>query len=154
MSEEFNVGVVGAGYVGLVTGACLAHVGHLVTVMDADAERVADLEQGKVPIYEPGLEELMAKAARRLRFTTELAQMVREADVIFIAVGTPQGEDGSADLSSVAAVARGIGRALAEAEQGAPAGRGQQEHGAGGQRGLRLHAHPGRIEEATAKERY
>jgi UDPglucose 6-dehydrogenase len=108
-----NIGVVGAGYVGLVTGACLAHVGHWVTIMDVDAERVAYLEQGRVPVYEPGLKGLMAKAAGHLRFTTELAHIVREADLIFIAVGTPQGEDGSADLSSVAAVARGIGRALA-----------------------------------------
>jgi UDPglucose 6-dehydrogenase len=120
MNEELNVGVVGAGYVGLVTGAFLAHVGHWVTVMDADADRVVDLEQGRVPIYEPGLEDLMAKAARRLRFTTELTQMVHDADVIFIAVGTPQGEDGSADLSNVAAVARGIGQALATTERQRP----------------------------------
>src|SRR5215207_4131674 len=120
MNEELNVGVVGAGYVGLVTGACLAHVGHWVTVMDADADRVLDLEQGRIPIYEPGLEDLMAKAARRLRFTTELTQMVHAADVIFIAVGTPQGEDGSADLSNVAAVARGIGQALATTERQRP----------------------------------
>ena len=120
MKEEPNVGVVGAGYVGLVTGACLAHVGHWVTVMDADADRVVELEQGKVPIYEPGLKELMAKTAKRLRFSTELAQMLNEADVIFIAVGTPQGEDGSADLSSVAAVAQGIGRALATVERQRP----------------------------------
>ncbi|MDQ3913613.1 MAG: 3-hydroxyacyl-CoA dehydrogenase NAD-binding domain-containing protein, partial [Actinomycetota bacterium] len=113
--KEFNVGVVGAGYVGLVTGACLAHVGHSVTLVDVNEERVAGLERGELPIYEPGLEELMTKSASRLRFTTELAPLTREADVIFIAVDTPQGEDGSADLSSVAAVARTIGRAVAEA---------------------------------------
>lgn len=111
--EEFEVGVVGTGYVGLVTGVCLAHLGHRVTLMDIDEERVADLKRGKLPIYEPGLEELMAESAGRLRFTTELATLVHEARVIFIAVDTPQGEDGSADLSSVAAVARSIGWALA-----------------------------------------
>jgi UDPglucose 6-dehydrogenase len=99
----------------LVTGAFLAHVGHSVTLVDVSEERVAELEEGKLPIYEPGLEELLAKNATRLRFTTELAPLAREADVVFIAVDTPQGEDGSADLSSVATVARIIGRALIEA---------------------------------------
>ena len=99
----------------MATGACLAHVGHSVTLVDVDEERVAELEGGQLPIYEPGLEELMAKNASRLRFTTELAPLAREADVLFIAVDTPQGEDGSADLSSVATVARSIGRALLEA---------------------------------------
>jgi UDPglucose 6-dehydrogenase len=113
--KELNVGVVGAGYVGLVTGACLAHIGHNVTLVDVNEERVVDLMRGKLPIYEPGLEELMAKSASRLRFTTELVPLAREADVVFIAVDTPQGEDGSADLSSVATVAHTIGRALIEA---------------------------------------
>src|SRR5215217_5752890 len=118
VSEELKVGVVGAGYVGLVTGACLAHIGHWVTVVDADAERVADLEQGKVPIYEPGLGEFIGKAAKRLRFTTELVQLVRSVDVIFIAVNTPpREEDGSADLCNVSDVAYGIGRALASMER-------------------------------------
>ena len=99
----------------MVTGACLAHVGHSVTLVDVNEERVAELEGGKLPIYEPGLEELIAKNASRLRFTTELAPLAREADVLFIAVDTPQCEDGSADLSSVATVARSIGRALVEA---------------------------------------
>ncbi len=112
--EELEVGVVGAGYVGLVTGACLAHLGHRVALIDVDEERLADLSRGKLPIYEPGLEELMAKSASRLRFTTELAPLVHEADVVFIAVDTPQGDDGSADLSNIAEVARGIGRALSE----------------------------------------
>ena len=111
--KEFKVGVVGAGYVGLVTGACLAHIGHSVALVDVNEERIVDLKRGKLPIYEPGLEELMAKNASRLRFTTELAPLAREADVVFIAVDTPQGEDGSADLSSVATVARSLGRALA-----------------------------------------
>lgn len=112
--EKFDVGVVGAGYVGLVTGACLAHVGHRVACVDKDEERVTGLERGRMPIYEPGLAELTTtKSEGRLRFTTDLAAVVREADVVFIAVDTPQGEDGSADLSSVAAAARGVGRALA-----------------------------------------
>src|SRR5215208_2040947 len=111
-SERFKVGVVGAGYVGLVTGACLAHTGHRVTLVDINEARVAGLERGELPIYEPGLEVLMAKGADRISFTTELAPMVREVDVLFVAVDTPQGEDGSANLSSVAAVAMGVGRAL------------------------------------------
>ena len=121
MVEEFNVGVVGAGYVGLVTGACLAHVGHRVTCADKDEERVAGLEEGRVPFYEPGLEDLVEEGARRrrLRFTTDLSGVVNEADVVFIAVDTPQGDDGAADLSSVGAVARSIGRALVEAPSGA-----------------------------------
>ena len=113
--EEFNVGVIGAGYVGLVTGACLAHVGHRVLCVDKDEGRVADLGEGRMPIYEPGLEELVEEGARRgrLSFSTDLSEAVRGTDVLFIAVDTPQGDDGSADLSSVAAVARAVGRALA-----------------------------------------
>ena len=114
MVEGFRVGVVGAGYVGLVTGACLSHLGHRVTCVDKDEQRMKGLEEGRMPFYEPGLEELMAKSASRLRFGTKLDGVVQEADVIFIAVDTPQGEDGSANLSSVAAVARSIGRALAQ----------------------------------------
>ena len=116
--EEFKVGVVGAGYVGLVTGACLAHVGHQVVCADRDAQRVAQLRKGQMPIYEPKLEELVADDVRkgRLRFSTDLAEAVRGADVVFIAVDTPQGNDGAADLSSVAAVAQGVGQALAEQE--------------------------------------
>jgi UDPglucose 6-dehydrogenase len=113
--EEFRVGVVGAGYVGLVTGACLAHVGHQVTCVDKDQGRVAELNEGRVPIYEPGLEDMISRARKRLSFTTQLPEVVRAADVVFVAVNTPPGEDGSADLSSVGIVARAVGRALAEA---------------------------------------
>jgi UDPglucose 6-dehydrogenase len=120
VEEEFNVGVVGAGYVGLVTGACLAHVGHRVTYVDKDEGCVARLKEGSVPIYEPGLEDLMARHRKRLSFTTELPAVVQDADVVFIAVDTPQGDDGSADLTSLAAVARGIGRALSKTERGRP----------------------------------
>jgi UDPglucose 6-dehydrogenase len=120
LAEEFNVGVVGAGYVGLVTGACLAHVGRRVVCVDRDEERVAELREGRMPIYEPGLEELVAEGSRRgrLSFSTELSEVVHRADVVFIAVDTPQGDDGSADLSSVGAVARSVGRALAESRAG------------------------------------
>jgi UDPglucose 6-dehydrogenase len=115
--EEYNVGVIGSGYVGLVTGACLAYVGHRVTCVDKDARLVSELGEGRIRFYEPGLEKLVERSTDRgrLLFSTELTPVVRGADVVFIAVGTPQGEDGSADLSSVGAVARGIGRALAEA---------------------------------------
>jgi UDPglucose 6-dehydrogenase len=101
--------------VGLVTGAYLAHIGHRVTIMDVDAERIAALNRGEVPIYEPHLDEFLAKNADRLRFTTELAPVVREADVLFIAVNTPPQKDGSTDLSSVASVARTVGQVLSEA---------------------------------------
>ena len=118
--EEFGIGVVGAGYVGIVTGVCLAHIGHRVVCVDRDADRIADLEEGRMPLFEPGLEELVSESVRqgRLRFSTEFSEAVKE-DVLFIAVGTPQGEDGAADLSSVGEVARGIGRVLAEAPPGA-----------------------------------
>src|SRR5215208_4076293 len=108
--EEFSVGVVGAGYVGIVTGACLAHIGHRVVCADKNEVRVTSLKEGRIPIYEPGLEELVAGCARRgrLRFTTDLSKMIGEADILFIAVDTPQGADGSADLTSVGTVARSI----------------------------------------------
>ena len=112
--ENFNVGVIGAGYVGLVTGVCLAHVGYRVVCVDKDEDRVAGLNEGRVPFYEPGLEEMILRTRKRLRFGTDLPGAVREADIVFVAVDTPTGEDGSADLSSVAAVARAVGRALAE----------------------------------------
>ena len=118
--KKYSVGVAGAGYVGLVTGGCLAHIGHRVIFVDVDAERIADLERGKIPMYEPGLDALIAKTADRLRFTTELASVVREVDILFIAVDTPQGVHGSADLSSVAAVARGIGGTLSRAHREHP----------------------------------
>src|SRR5918994_1166694 len=119
MAGRFEVGVVGSGYVGLVTGACLAHLGHRVRCVDKDEDRVRGLASARMPFYEPGLEELVSRGVRsgRLSFAGSegLKQLAHEAEVIFIAVDTPQGQDGSADLSSVAAVARSIGRALAEA---------------------------------------
>ncbi len=105
--------VVGSGYVGLVTGTCLADAGNQVVCVDADAEKVARLSLGECPLYEPGLEELMRSNLRagRLRFTSDLAAGVQAADVAFVAVGTPPRGDGSADLTSVEAVAAGIGQA-------------------------------------------
>ena len=98
----------------MATGASLAYVGHRVTCLDNNQERVAGLREGRVPFYEPGLEELIAKSARRLQFggSERLTEVVQGADVLFVAVGTPQSGDGSADLSNVADVARAIGRAL------------------------------------------
>jgi UDPglucose 6-dehydrogenase len=105
-----NISVIGTGYVGLVTGACFAEFGLHVTCMDKDEQRIAALEKGKIPIYEPGLSELVQKslADGRLTFTTNLVQAVESALVIFIAVGTPSQNDGSADLSFVEDVGRGI----------------------------------------------
>ncbi len=109
-----NVTVVGAGYVGLVTAACLAELGHRVVCVDHDQARVVLLQAGGVPIYEPGLDDLVQRnlAAGRLRFTTSVAHGVDHAEVLFIAVGTPPQEDGSADLQHVLAVARQIGQHL------------------------------------------
>jgi UDPglucose 6-dehydrogenase len=118
--EGFNVGVVGAGYVGLVTGACLAHLGNRVDLVDVNAGRVESLERGEVPIYEPGLKELMVKSTDRMLFTTKLAPVVCGADIIFIAVDTPPGVDGSADLFNVADVARTIGYTLSGAVRERP----------------------------------
>jgi UDPglucose 6-dehydrogenase len=105
-----NIAVIGTGYVGLVAGACFAETGNSVVCVDVDAEKVARLENGVVPIYEPGLAELVVsnQRAERLVFTTSLEAAVRQSQIIFIAVGTPQSEDGSADLSHVLAVAKGI----------------------------------------------
>jgi UDPglucose 6-dehydrogenase len=109
-----KVGVVGIGYVGLVTAACLADSGVDVICVDKDAQRIKDLEAGVIPIYEPGLREVVhrTKGSGRLQFTTSLRQAVREALVLFIAVGTPSAEDGSADISAVLKVAGDIAEAM------------------------------------------
>jgi len=105
-----HIAVVGSGYVGLVTGACLADFGISVTCVDNDARKIAMLQRGEIPIYEPGLDAIVAKNTRagRLSFTTELKEAVEEALAIFIAVGTPPREDGSADLGYVVQVAEAI----------------------------------------------
>jgi len=111
-----KITVVGAGYVGLVTGACFAEVGNEVLCLDVDAAKIRTLEAGGIPIYEPGLLEVVKRnrAAGRLRFTTDLEQAVRFGTVQCIAVGTPPGEDGSADLKYVLEAARNIGRRMTE----------------------------------------
>jgi UDPglucose 6-dehydrogenase len=109
-----KIAVVGTGYVGLVVGACLAESGNDVICVDKDEAKVKALRRGKIPIFEPGLEELVRrnKTEGRLTFTTVLGKAVKASQIIFIAVGTPQGEDGSADLQHVLAVARDVGRAM------------------------------------------
>ncbi len=109
-----NIAVIGTGYVGLVTGACFAEFGVHVTCVDKDADKVAALERGQIPIFEPGLEEIVRRnaAAGRLRFTTDVARAVQQSLVILIAVPTPPQSDGSTDLSVVDAVARTIGEHL------------------------------------------
>ncbi|GAB3856323.1 UDP-glucose/GDP-mannose dehydrogenase family protein [Hymenobacter terrigena] len=106
-----KIAVVGTGYVGLVTGTCFAEVGIDVTCIDIDQKKIDNLHQGILPIYEPGLEEMVTRNVEkgRLHFSTNLAEAIKDCDVAFIAVGTPPGEDGSADLKYVLAVARGIG---------------------------------------------
>jgi UDPglucose 6-dehydrogenase len=109
-----NVAVLGTGYVGLVAGACLAETGNDVICADIDRAKIERLKRGEIPIHEPGLEPLVVQNLRegRLIFTSDVAEAIRAAEVIFIAVGTPPDEDGSADLQHVLGVAREIGRAM------------------------------------------
>src|SRR5215831_3921842 len=109
-----NVAVVGTGYVGLVTGAVFADLGNDVVCIDKDAAKIEGLRAGRMPIYEPGLEELVARnvADGRLQFTTDLADAVRRSDIIFIAVVTPPKATGESDLTAVEEVARGIAESL------------------------------------------
>lgn len=111
-----RIAIVGTGYVGLVTGTCLANVGVTVTCVDIDKEKIAKLKEGIIPIYEPGLEELVKKNTekKRLSFTTSLKESLQGADAVFIAVGTPPNEDGSADLKYVLAVAKEIGESISD----------------------------------------
>ncbi|MCQ2028717.1 UDP-glucose/GDP-mannose dehydrogenase family protein [Stutzerimonas zhaodongensis] len=106
-----NITVVGSGYVGLVTGACIAEMGNTVYCVDVDKSKIENLKQGILPIYEPGLEEIVTEnhSSGRLLFTTSLSEAAEQCEVYFIAVGTPPGEDGSADLRYVLEVARQIG---------------------------------------------
>ena len=105
-----HVAVIGSGYVGLVAGACLAETGNDVTCVDVDAGKIARLQRNEIPIYEPGLEPMVKRNQDegRLTFTTDLGSAVRSSRVILIAVGTPPGEDGSADLKHVLAVAHAV----------------------------------------------
>lgn len=107
-----NIAIVGTGYVGLVSGTCFAEMGVNVTCVDVDKEKINALLQGRVPIYEPGLDEMVLRNHRegRLNFTTDLTTCLNNVEIVFSAVGTPPDEDGSADLSYVLEVARTIGR--------------------------------------------
>ena len=111
-----NITVIGTGYVGLVTGTCLSDMGNNVTCVDVNEEKVREMKNGKVPIYEPNLEELFHKniAGERLHFTTNLKEAIKNTTIIFLALPTPQGEDGSADLSYVEAVAHELGKMMSE----------------------------------------
>jgi len=109
-----KLAVIGTGYVGLVLGACFAETGNDVICVDKDKKKIGLLNRGKIPIYEPGLEEIVRRnrAEKRLSFVTSLADAVKKSDVVFIAVGTPTGEDGSADLKYVLAAAKEIGQSM------------------------------------------
>ena len=111
-----KVAVVGTGYVGLVTGTCFADSGNDVTCVDIDQTKIDNLCNGVIPIYEPGLKELVLRNvhAKRLHFTTDLASAVEPAQVIYLAVGTPQADDGAADLSALWTVAKHIAPHLDE----------------------------------------
>ncbi|MCB1981983.1 MAG: UDP-glucose/GDP-mannose dehydrogenase family protein, partial [Rhodoferax sp.] len=111
-----KVTVIGTGYVGLVTGACLAEMGNHVVCLDVDARKIRILEEGGIPIHEPGLEAIVARnrAAGRLQFTTDVAASVAHGTLQFIGVGTPPDEDGSADMQYVLAAARSIGRHMTD----------------------------------------
>lgn len=107
-----KIAIVGTGYVGLVTGTCFAEIGVDVTCVDVDQKKIESLKNGVIPIYEPGLEEMVIRNAKegRLKFTTSLESCLDDVEVVFSAVGTPPDEDGSADLRYVLEVARTIGK--------------------------------------------
>jgi len=107
-----NIAVIGTGYVGLVTGTCFAEMGNTVTCVDIDKDKIEGLKKGKIPIYEPGLENMVLKNYKNksLDFTTDIKEALEDARIVFIAVGTPMSEDGSADLQYVLAVAKDIGK--------------------------------------------
>ena len=116
LSFVMKIAVIGTGYVGLVTGSCLADMGMDVTCVDVDTKKIANLHKGILPIYEPGLEDIVERntKAGRLKFTTTLSEAVVGAEAVFIAVGTPPGEDGSADLRYVLGVAKEIGEKITD----------------------------------------
>jgi len=102
-----RIAVIGTGYVGLVSGTCFAEMGNKVTCVDVNTKKIEKLKQGVIPIYEPGLEEMVqSNLAKTLFFTTDLAEAIKDAEIAFIAVGTPMGDDGSADLQYVLSVAQ------------------------------------------------
>ena len=109
-----NITVIGSGYVGLVSGTCFAEMGNRVTCVDIDPVKIEKLNQGIIPIFEPGLETMVLKNVKNknLFFTTELHEALQNSEIAFIAVGTPMGDDGSADLQYVLAVAKSIGQSM------------------------------------------
>src|SRR6185295_3876295 len=108
-----KIAVIGTGYVGLVTGSCFADLGNVVTCVDVDRRKIQELKRGVIPIFEPGLEEIVRRnRGSRLFFTTDLAKAVQTSDFIFIAVNTPPGKNGEVDITNVKAVARGIAKSL------------------------------------------
>src|SRR6188768_63415 len=111
-----KIAVVGTGYVGLVTGTCFSETGNTVTCIDIDKEKVKKLQNGKITIYEPGLEQLFERNIKqgRLYFTTDLAEGIKGAKIVFLALPTPPGEDGSADLKYILKVADDLGHLLDE----------------------------------------
>ena len=121
-----NIAIVGTGYVGLVSGTCFAEMGVDVTCVDVNREKINGLLEGNIPIYEPGLEEMVLRNSKegRLHFTTDLASCLDNVDIVFSAVGTPPDEDGSADLRYVLEVARTFGQQIY--------GIGNQEYGSRG----------------------
>src|SRR5919202_3767977 len=109
MSEREPIGVIGVGWVGLCTAACFAELGHTVYARDSVPEKVGSLARGEVPIHEPGLPELVARNAERLRFTTDLTEVAQNAELLFVCVDTPPTYSGDADLSRVEAVVSELG---------------------------------------------
>lgn len=109
-----NIAVIGSGYVGLVSGTCFAEMGNKVTCVDIDPKKIQKLNAGVIPIFEPGLEQMVLKNIKNknLFFTTDLSESISDAEIVFIAVGTPMGDDGSADLQYVLAVAKSIGETM------------------------------------------
>ena len=111
-SRAMNIAIVGSGYVGLVTGTCFAELGNNVICVDVDKDKISKLNNNVIPIYEPGLEELIKKNRKRLKFTTDLKKAIKESEIIFICVGTPPKENGEADLSYVENVALAIAEVM------------------------------------------
>ncbi|MGB2273947.1 MAG: NAD-binding protein, partial [Flavicella sp.] len=109
-----NIAVIGSGYVGLVSGTCFSEMGNKVTCVDIDQTKIDKLEKGILPIFEPGLEPMVLRNVEKknLFFTTSMSEALADAAIVFIAVGTPMGDDGSADLQYVLAVAKSIGQTM------------------------------------------
>ncbi|MBS9524181.1 UDP-glucose/GDP-mannose dehydrogenase family protein [Litoribacter ruber] len=162
-----KITVVGTGYVGLVTGTCFADVGVEVVCVDVDQKKIDNLKKGIMPIYEPGLEEMVVRNYKsgRLQFSTDLGEAIKGSEVAFIAVGTPPGEDGSADLQYVLAVAEGIGKSMDDfmvvaTKSTVPVGTGKKVHaaiqkaleGRGSDLGFAVASNPEFLKEGAAVE--